>query len=56
MQQSLVQNSESRYWKLSFYILSVLILVIMPLISRDYGQSGDEWLQIEYGQHIWNYL
>jgi hypothetical protein len=28
----------------------------MPLISRDYGQSGDEWLQIEYGQHIWNYF
>jgi len=56
MQQSLVQSSESRYWKLSFYILSILILVIMPLISRDYGQSGDEWLQIEYGQHIWNYF
>ena len=56
MQQSAVLNTESRYWKISFFILSALILIVMPLISRDYGQSGDEWLQIEYGQHIWNYF
>lgn len=53
MQQSI---SVSKYWKLSFLVLSALILIIMPVISSDFGQSGDEWLQIEYGQDIWNYF
>ncbi len=44
-----------KYWKTAFIIFSALLLVVMPLISRDYGQSGDEWLQIEYGQHIYQY-
>ncbi len=46
----------SRYWRLSFLILSAAVLIIMPLLSHSYGQSGDEWLQIEYGQDIWNYF
>lgn len=56
MQHAAVTTSESRYWKLSFYIISACILVLMPLLSKDYGQSGDEWLQIEYGRDIWNYF
>lgn len=28
----------------------------MPYLSKDYGQSGDEWVQIEYGKDIWNYF
>ncbi len=56
MQQQVSPINESRYWKLSFLIISTLIMVIMPLLSKDYGQSGDEWLQLEYGQHIWNYF
>ncbi len=48
-------TTESRYWKTGFLILSALLLIIMPLISHDYGQSGDEWLQIEYGEHIYQY-
>jgi hypothetical protein len=48
--------TEPSYWKKIFLICSALLLIIMPMISRDYGQSGDEWLQIEYGQHIWNYF
>jgi hypothetical protein len=47
---------ENKNWKLAFIIFSALLLIVMPLISRDYGQSGDEWLQIEYGQHIWQYF
>lgn len=45
-----------RGWKRAFISLSILLLVLMPFLSRDYGQSGDEWLQIEYGRHIWNYF
>lgn len=39
-----------------FWILSICILVIMPLLSHSYGQTGDEWLQLEYGRDIWNYF
>jgi len=49
-------NAEAKYFKYLFYLISVCLLVIMPFLSKDYGQSGDEWLQIEYGQHIWNYF
>ena len=47
---------EHKGWKSSFYIFSAMLLIIMPLVSYQYGQSGDEWLQIEYGQHIWEYF
>jgi tetratricopeptide (TPR) repeat protein len=43
-------------WKAAFLILSAFILIIMPLLSRSYGQTGDEWLQMEYGRDIWNYF
>ncbi|HRO42385.1 MAG TPA: phospholipid carrier-dependent glycosyltransferase [Flavipsychrobacter sp.] len=56
MQHASITTTESKYWKVSFYILSAIILVVMPLLSKDYGQSGDEWLQIEYGRDIWNYF
>lgn len=48
-------NQEKR-WKQAFWITSALITLIMTFLSRDYGQSGDEWLQIIYGQDIWNYF
>lgn len=56
MKQAITTLETNRHWKTAFGILSVLLLIIMPLISRHYGQSGDEWLQIEYGRHIWEYF
>ncbi len=56
MQNAPNLSQESKYWKISFYLLSAVILIAMPLLSRSYGQSGDEWLQIEYGRDIWNYF
>ena len=56
MQQDQLTTPESQNWRNIFFIISALLVVIMPWLSRDYGQSGDEWLQIEYGQHIWNYF
>lgn len=53
-QQPTIQGQKN--WKLAFMAFSVLLLVVMLFVSKDYGQSGDEWLQIEYGQHIWNYF
>lgn len=43
-------------WKKLFFILSIFIVVIMLFVSKDYGQTGDEWLQIEYGHDIYNYF
>lgn len=51
-----VTASENKIWKRLFIGFSIALLVIMPALSKDYGQSGDEWLQIEYGQHIWKYF
>jgi len=57
MAQAMLQTeAEKKEWKLAFLIVSALILIIMPLLSHSYGQSGDEWLQAEYGQHIYNYF
>jgi hypothetical protein len=39
-----------------FWLIAGLILVVLPLLSRQYGMSGDEWLQMDYGKHIWNYF
>lgn len=52
---SIAQTANSR-WKAAFFILSAFILVLLPMLSRSYGQTGDEWLQMEYGRDIWNYF
>lgn len=49
-------NAAHQRWKIAFFIFSAFAIVIMPLLSHSYGQSGDEWLQIEYGRDIWNYF
>lgn len=49
-------DNKDHIWKKVFIALSIAILIIMPLLSKDYGQSGDEWLEIEYGRDIYNYF
>ncbi len=48
--------TEPGYFRTLFYILSVVVIAVMGSLSPDYGQTGDEWLQLEYGRHIWNYF
>lgn len=50
------KNLEYTLWKRLFIVFALLIVIIMPYLSKDYGMSGDEWLQIQYGEHIWNYF
>lgn len=38
-----------------FIVLSILLLIIMPSLSRDFAQNGDEDVEITYGVDIWNY-
>ncbi|HTM65103.1 MAG TPA: tetratricopeptide repeat protein [Flavipsychrobacter sp.] len=54
--QSIYQDPLQKAWKTAFLIFSAILLVVMPLVSHQYGQSGDEWLQIIYGQDIWEYF
>ncbi|RYD57986.1 MAG: tetratricopeptide repeat protein [Sphingobacteriales bacterium] len=49
-------DNKDHIWKKVFIAISIAILIIMPLLSKDYGQSGDEWLEIEYGRDIYNYF
>jgi hypothetical protein len=56
MHSPITYVNESKNWKAVFLALSLAVLVILPFLSRDYGQSGDEWIQIEYGKHVWDYF
>ncbi len=49
-------TNEPAYWKKIFIAFSAIIIIMMPLLSSDYGQTGDEWIQIEYGKHIYDYF
>jgi len=51
-----LQVQESRMWRTVFLVLSAFILVLLPSLSHSYGQNGDEWLEIIYGQDIYNYF
>ncbi|HTN46102.1 MAG TPA: phospholipid carrier-dependent glycosyltransferase [Flavipsychrobacter sp.] len=53
---SSISAATNKSFRLAFIVTCALLLIIMPLLSKDYGQSGDEWLQIIYGQDIWNYF
>src|SRR5690348_9151059 len=55
MQLSLQQEQNKETWRKVFIILSIVIVVLMAFLSKNYGQSGDEWLQKEYGQNIYDY-
>lgn len=44
-----------KYGKKIFFLFSILLLLIMPIISTDYGQTGDEDVEILYGIDIYNY-
>src|SRR5690606_10638467 len=42
-------------FRLLFVFVAVLMFLIMPSISQNYGLSGDEWIQNQYGHEIYNY-
>ena len=47
---------EQKTYKYIFIALSLIISIVMLTVSSQYGQSGDEWLHIIYGQDIWDYF
>lgn len=45
-----------KQWRIVFIALSVIIAILLPILSKSYGQTGDEWLQMLYGRDIWDYF
>jgi tetratricopeptide (TPR) repeat protein len=56
MKESPLAITEPKIFRQLFLGISAAILILMPLLSKDYGQSADEWIQIVYGKHIWDYF
>ncbi len=42
--------------RMAFHVLTLVLLIVMPFLSKDYGISGDEWIQNEYGKEIHAYF
>lgn len=53
--QQRIEGKESDWYRFSFAILALLLLIMMPILSFDYGITGDEDVQRIYGQHVLNY-
>lgn len=45
-----------KQWRIVFIAISAIITLLLPILSRSYGQTGDEWLQMLYGRDIWDYF
>lgn len=48
-------GDDPSYFRLLFFVLSMFLLVGMPLLSFDYGISGDEEVQKIYGEKLLSY-
>ncbi len=43
-------------YRFLFSIVIVFLFLFMPSISQNYGISGDEWIQNQYGKEVYNYF
>lgn len=43
-------------YRLLFSVTTILMFIIMPLLSRNYGIAGDEWIQNQYGKEVFNFF
>ncbi len=50
------KSGEPSYYRLLFTVCSILLLVLMPLLSFDYGITGDEEVQKIYGEKVLAYF
>jgi glycosyltransferase involved in cell wall biosynthesis/tetratricopeptide (TPR) repeat protein len=46
----------SKYYRLAFVCLSVLLIFLLPKLSFDFGITGDEHWHHDYGNAIYNYF
>lgn len=43
-------------WKALFFLISAVALIGMPLLSRQFGITWDEWFDHNLGHFVWRYL
>ncbi|MEO6832545.1 MAG: phospholipid carrier-dependent glycosyltransferase, partial [Chitinophagaceae bacterium] len=53
---NLVNHPLDKQWRIVFIAISIIIAILLPILSKSYGQTGDEWLQMLYGRDIWDYF
>lgn len=47
--------ADPSYYRLAFVALSLFLMVFMPMVSSDFGITGDEEVQKEYGEKVLSY-
>jgi len=40
---------KNNLWKILFWVLATGLLIVMPLLSRSYGVTWDEWMDSNNG-------
>ncbi len=48
-------SNELPIFRLLFVLISILALILMPLLSKNFGITGDEIVQKEYGEKVLSY-
>lgn len=43
-------------FRLLFVLTALALLVLMPAVSSDFGITGDEWVQNDYGKQVYRYF
>jgi len=49
-------QKDPSYYRLLFVLLSAALLFLMPMLSSDFGYTGDELVQKEYGEKVLAYF
>lgn len=51
-----MQAMNQKTWKLFFWITSIVLLMVMPSLSKYYGMNGDEDIEMLYGHDVYEYF
>ncbi|MEM9823452.1 MAG: glycosyltransferase, partial [Bacteroidota bacterium] len=54
--QSAKEATEPSYYRLLFALLALVLFIAMPMLSYDYGITGDEEIQKIYGEKVLDYF
>lgn len=51
-----INGKDPSYYRLAFKIVAVILFFLMPILSFDFGITGDEIVQKEYGEKVLSYI
>ena len=55
LESYIIKNLKSNYARLCFYGCALVLLVLMLVMSRSAGISGDEHFQVDHSEYVYNY-